>query len=130
MLKNEIIALGMPLDDHGAIAEALSANRIKVGNVSRADFAMWCAVTGTRAKLEDISENQAHPLRSAALACKDVLLGAADGIDLSKQDNQMMLQAFVIHGVITQPQADELISLASHPDPVTSQEVTKALEGN
>lgn len=127
--RAEILALGLPLDDHGALAKALSVGRVKIGTVSRAWFATWAAGNGMRAIIEDTAATVGHPLRSVALACKDVLAGAADGIDMSLPENQAMVGAWVQAGLMPQAEADKLLSFATQPDPVTSQEVGAVLEG-
>jgi hypothetical protein len=70
-----------------------------------------------------------------ALTVKDFLLGGvSDSLDLSDPVNQMMLGAWVAAGALTQPQADELIAMATVSQPVFSQnishqDVAKALRG-
>lgn len=125
----EIEATGLPLEDHGALAAALSVGRTKLGSISREGFATWAARTGVREKIEDYSQSAGHPLRSVALSLIDVLRSPTAGIDFSSPDNLNMLGAWVALGEITQAQADELIAAATTPDPVSSQEVTRALEG-
>lgn len=127
----EIIASGIPLTprDDGEIAKQLSIGRTKVGYVDKGAFALWAATTGMRSKIEDHSSNVNSPLRSIALTCKDVLQGAAEGIDFSKPENVLMLNAWISAGELSQQHADLLVALATHPDPVTAQEVAKALEG-
>lgn len=125
--KAEILASGLPLDDHGAVAAALSVGRVKVGLVSRARFASWAAANGMRAVLEDVASVANHPLRSVALACKDVLMGAAEGLDMAEQGNVAMLKSWVDAGLLPQAESDKLMAFATTPDPVTSQDVTRAL---
>lgn len=127
--RAEILALKMPLDDHGALANALSVGRTKLGSVSREGFATWAAKTGVREKIEDYSQTAGHPLRSIALSLIDVLRSPTSGIDFTSADNINMLGAWVALGEITQAQADDLIAMATTHDPVSSQDVSKALEG-
>ena len=119
-----ILAL-MP--DTQAIANALSVGKTKVGTVSRAWLATWSASNGMRAIMQDVSETTGHPLRSIALATLDVLAGAADGIDLSLPQNVAMVQAWVTAGTMPQIEADNLIALATTPDPISDREVVIAL---
>lgn len=111
----------------GAIAAALSVGRTKVGSVTREQFAGWAAGNGLRAKIEDCAGTPGHPLRSIALTLLDVLRGGFTGIDLSSASNQAMLAAWVAADAITQAQADELITLATTPDPITVNQVSDAL---
>lgn len=113
--------------DAQAIATAVSAGRVRVGSVSRADFAMWAASTGMRSKIEDHAANTQSPLRDAALACRDVILGAANSIDFALAPNQMMLGAWVQVGALTQAQADTLLALATTPDTINEFDVRCAL---
>lgn len=127
--RDEILALNMPMDDHGAIAAALSVGRTKLGSVSREGFATWAAKTGVRERIEDYSQTAGHPLRSIALSLIDVLRSPTSGIDFTSADNMSMLGAWVALGEITQAQADDLLAMATTNDPVSSQEVSKAMEG-
>lgn len=130
-LKDEILAGGFDLinRDDGAIAAALSEGRTKIGTVSRAWLATWAAGNGMRAVMQDVSTTQGHPLRSIALATLDVLGGAAEGIDLSEPANAASVAAWVQFGLMSQDQSDALFALATHPDPVSPQDVARALEG-
>lgn len=112
------------------IAAKMSVGRTRISSVSREVFATWAAKYGVRAKIEDYAATSDHPLRSISLALIDVLRSPTAGIDFSVADNLAMLQAWVTTGDITQTQADELITIATVPDPVSPYEVTSALEGN
>lgn len=113
--------------DTVALAAALSAGRTKLGSVSRELFAAWAAGNGMRAVIDDTAATVGHPLRSIALACKDVLAGAAEGIDFSKPQNAQMLQAWVQAGIMQQSDADSLYALATAPDPVDEMDVRRAI---
>ncbi|MDO9235998.1 MAG: hypothetical protein Q7U28_08205 [Aquabacterium sp.] len=116
--------------DDGAIAAAVNAARPgKVGKVDRAYFAMWAASTGMRSKIEDQATDLASPLRDAALACRDVIQGAAESIDFALTDNVTMLSAWVALGHLTQTNADKLLALATHDDHCTIDQVSAALNG-
>lgn len=109
--------------DPQAIADAVSTGRVKVGSVQRADFAMWAATTGMRSKIEDHAANTQSPLRDIALACQDLILGAASSIDFSIVSNRTMLAVWVQYGGLTQAQANDLLTLATKPDPITEFDV-------
>ena len=114
-LREDILTLPPELlaqRDTQAIADALPSVG-GVGRIERAEFAMWCADTGMRAKIEDHAANPASPLRSAALACRDVILGAANAIDFSLPGNAAMLGAWVAIGELSQDQADNLLAQAT-----------------
>ncbi len=122
-LRDDLIA-SVPLairvsQDSQAVAEAYNAMRHGVlGIVGRAEFSVWAAGNGLRAKIEDYASDPTSPLRSIALTCRDVILGAASGIDFSLADNRAMLGAWVSVGAITQTQSESLLALATHPDPI------------
>lgn len=102
------------------IADEINRRTVPVvGSVSRSRFAMWCGATGLRAAIADHAANQASQLRSIALTLEDFLLGGvADELHLSDPVNQAMVGAWVQAGALTQPQADELIALATTQQPV------------
>ena len=126
-IKTKCSAELLASQDADAIAIAVNVGRISVGYASREKFAMWAAKHDVRAKIEDHANNPASPLRSIALALLDVLRSPTEGIDLSVPDNAAMLGAWIASGEITQDQADELVALASRPDPVTEFDVRKAI---
>lgn len=127
-----LIAIG---SDAG-IADAINARSVQVvGTISRADFAKWCGATGLRAAIQDHADNSASPLRSIALTILDFLRGGvSETLDMADTSNQMMLDAWVQAGALTQIQADQLIVMATHSQPVFGQtighsDVAKALRG-
>src|SRR5574337_460623 len=72
----------------------------------------------------------ARPLSSIALVLRDVLRGAIPAIDLSPDTgNGQMLDAWVQAGALTTVQRDALLTLATHPDPITPSEVDRAMMG-
>ena len=134
MLYDDIQALDAALvasGDYQAIADALNAARPPlVGKVERAEFAMWAAGCGMRSKIEDHAVNLQSPLRDAALACRDVILGAAESIDLSLLPNQIMLGGWVAMGELTAENRDALIALATKPaEQITAARVASIMTG-
>lgn len=111
-----LIAVG---DDQG-IADIINARTAPVvGMVPRSIFSMWCGVTGLRSAIEDAAGTAGHPLRSIALTVLDFLRGGvSEALDFADSRNQEMLGAWVQAGALTQPQADELVSLATTDQPV------------
>lgn len=131
-LRDEILArpdlaASVQSRDCEAIAAAISQGRTKIGRIERAEFTIWAASTGMRAKIEDHSNNQASPLRSVALSLRDFILGAANALDLSVQDNANALQAWVNSGELGQAAYDALIDGATESNAVSAQEVAEAL---
>lgn len=134
MLYDDIQALDPALlasRDYQTIADALNAARQPVvGKVERAEFAMWAAGCGMRSKIEDHAVNLQSPLRDAALACRDVILGAAESIDLSLLPNQIMLGGWVAMGELTTENRDALIALATKPaEQITAARVASIMTG-
>ena len=109
------------------IATAISVGRTSLGKIERAEFAIWAASTGMRAKIEDHAANATSPLRSIALSLKDFILGAAQSLDLSIPDNQTALQAWVTAGELSQAAHDSLIIGATEQVIVTARDVAVAL---
>ena len=134
MLYDDIQALDAALvasGDYQAIADAINATRPPVvGKVERAEFAMWAAGCGMRSKIEDHAVNLQSPLRDAALACRDVILGAAESIDLSLLPNQIMLGGWVAMGELTTENRDALIALATKSaEQITAARVASIMTG-
>ena len=98
--------------DTKAITEALPLIRT-LGRIGRAEFAMWAAGNNMRCFIEDIASDKENPLRAAALACKDVILGAANSIDFSLYQNVQLLGAWVAYGYLSQIEADILLELST-----------------
>lgn len=116
--------------DYAAIADALNATRTALpGKIERAEFAMWAASCGMRGKIENHANDKASPLRDAALACRDVILGAAGSIDFALLPNQIMLAGWVDAGELSPQNRDTLLAMATHPlVPVTAAQVEVALK--
>ena len=137
--REEILALGMPLDDHGAIAEALSAGRTKIVSREVGDGAISLAL-GTpdgplfMLQLEAIANTPASvemaPEQIAQIAiCRQAWRSINRvGFDVGNQGVRDGIDAMV-GTLLTQSQADAIKGLAVVADSVSSQEVTKVLEG-
>lgn len=119
----EIQATGLPLEDHGAIAAALSAGRTK----------LVLTEIGNGKILETIGLQAGNQLLDAIYNAPDfkhvVPLLEQGRLDISSAVSQGALDMLAAAGACTQANADKLKALAVVPDPVTSQDVTKALEG-
>lgn len=125
---DELAALEAPLlaQDTAAIAAALPAVPV-IGEVSREWFATWAAGTGMRAKIEDSASNPADPLRSIALTLVDVLRSASSGISFAYGHNRAMLAEWVAAGHCSQPDADQLLAMATRYAPVEEMAVRQAM---
>lgn len=135
----EIQATGLPLTDHGAIADALSAGRTKVISREVGDGAIALAL-GTPAgpifmlTLETIANQPVTEATPPELVAQIAVARQAwrsinrVGFDVGNQGVRDGIDAMV-GTLLTTEQAEAIKALAVVPDPVTSQEVTKALEG-
>lgn len=110
-----------------AITAMFSAGRVVVDSVSVAEFASWAAETGMRAVIEDHATDKASPLRSVALALRDVLSGAVGSISFARPANMQMLGAWQQAGSINASQKAQLLALATKPAPLTDNEIAEAL---
>ena len=119
---DEINATGLPLDDHGAIAAALSVGRTKLVTTAIGKGTIL-ATLGRDAgnAFLDVIDN--HP---DFRHIKDIV--AASVFDMSLQVSQDGVQEMV-PAVLTQEQADALKALAVVPDTVTVQEVAAVVNG-
>lgn len=119
----EIQATGLPLDDHGAIAAALSVGRTKLVPTE----------IGNGKILETIGLQAGNQLLDAIYNAPDfkyvVPLLEQGRLDISSAVSQGALDMLAISGACTQANADKLKALAVVPDIVSSHDVTKALEG-
>ena len=135
----EILATGLPLTDHGAIADALSAGRTKVISREVGDGAIALAL-GTPAgpifmfQLEQIANTPITESTPPELVAQIAVARQAwrsinrVGFDVGNPGVRAGVDAMV-GTLLTAEQAEAIKALAVVPDPVSSQEVTKALEG-
>jgi hypothetical protein len=80
--------------------------------VSVGDFIIWAAKSGLRASIEDICNTPEHPLRSSSLALRDFLTNGGLGyFDMDNGDNMEMLDAWVLAGIVSTEQKQDLLSL-------------------
>ena len=102
------------------ICDEINARTVPVvGGVDRSRFAMWAGKTGIRAVIQDHAETTGSPLRSICLTLLDFLQGGvSDELAMNEPDNQQMLGVWVALGAITQEQADDLIAMATTPQPL------------
>lgn len=85
-----------------------------VRDVDRRTFVNWCAATGMRAVIQDVSADTESPLRSSALAMLDIILGGGnEGINFADPSNVTMLDAWVYYNKLTTPNRTALLALAT-----------------
>ncbi len=125
-LRDEILASGLPLTDHGAVAVALSAGRTKVipspigiGTV----LAVMAPIGGDFLNaLEGIGATDSN----VKWALKMIEQGT---FDVGHQVTRAQLEAFAVAVPAMADGVAALLAVAVVPDPVSSQDVSKALEG-
>lgn len=135
----EIQATGLPLTDHGAIADALSVGRTKVISREVGDGAIALAL-GTPAgpifmlQLEQIANTPVTEATPPELVAQIAVARQAwrsinrVGFDVGNPGVRDGIDA-MIGTLLTAEQAEAIKALAVVPDPVSSEDVTKALEG-
>ncbi len=122
----EIRATGLPLDDHGAIAEAISSGRTRIQSMPigiGTVLAVMAPVGGDFLNaLEQIGQSDAN----VKWALKMIEQGT---FDVGHPVTRAQLEAFKQAAPEMSDGIDALLAVAVVPDPVSSQDVTKALEG-
>ena len=122
-LIDEIIATGLPLIDHGAIAAALSAGRTKTVPTE----------IGNGMIIETIGLAAGHALLDAIYGNADFRyvkpLLEQGRLRIDSPLVRATLDGMVGAGVITQAEANALKALAVQADPVTAYDVGYALQG-
>ena len=135
----EIQATGLPLTDHGAIADALSAGRTKIisrevgdGSIALAlgvpagpVFLMQLELLANTAVTGETTPEQLAQIAVARQAWRSI---NRVGFDVGNAGVRAGIDAMV-STLLTAEQAEAIKALAVVPDPVSSQDVTKALEG-
>jgi len=120
-LKDEILALGMSLDDHQAVADALSVGRVKVSYTE----------IGCGTVLSELGLTRGNMLL-------DIIYGSQDyryvkplleqgRLDVGSALVRGTLDFLVAGAVITTAEAQKLKALAERPDPVPLQDVSHAI---
>ena len=124
--RDEILALAMPLDDHGAIADALSVGRTKV-------VATPIGIGTVLAVMAPIGGDFLNALEAMGAADSNVkwaLKMIEQGtFDVGHPVTRAQLEAFALAAPVMATGIAALLNVAVQADPVSSQEVSKAMEG-
>lgn len=135
----EIHATGLPLTDHGAIADALSVGRTKVISREVGDGAIALAM-GTPAgpifmlQLEQIANTPVTEATSPELVAQIAVARQAwrsinrVGFDVGNAGVRAGIDAMV-GTLLTAEQAEAIKALAVVPDPVTPVDVQRVIDG-
>lgn len=110
-------------------ADRLSQLLTEVANVPIDQLSAWAAITGLRAKLQDASVSQEHPLRSIALSALDLLRGnMADSFDIVIYSS--LLDALEQGGLMSVEDRLSLVAMATVPRKITPSEVSMAVRNS
>lgn len=106
--------------DEVAIQTIVAAMRAPAGTVdgtvSQQDIRVWAAATGMRAIIEDHANDPTSPLRSSALALKDLLVGdASGGLDLGRSEVQTMMEVWGQNGALSAADRAALVAIGQKP---------------
>lgn len=115
--------------DDGAIAAALSVGRTKTQNVAISDVQAYLQTNGLWWSIKGAAADAQHPANAAAIAVMDVANARYESLDMMLPIISEMLGGLVATGLMAQADQDELAGMGVVPDPVTPQDVSKALEG-
>lgn len=122
----EIQATGLPLTDHGAIAEALSAGRTKVQATPIGIGTVLAVMAPVGGEFLNALESLGATDANVKWALKMIEQAT---FDVGHPVTRAQLEAFAVNVPTMADGIAALLALAVVPDPVSSQEVTKALEG-
>lgn len=101
-------------DSPGAVVDLLTAlGDFMVGPLRSTTAKAWAA-TGPYAAIVDASNNVSHPCRASCLVIRDSF-SCGDPIHIESSDLQQMLAAWVVSGICTQGQVDDLYERAKQP---------------
>jgi hypothetical protein len=122
----EILALAMPLDDHGAIADALSVGRTKVVATPIGIGTVLAVMAPIGGDFLNALETMGAVDSNVKWALKMIEQGT---FDVGHPVTRAQLEAFALAAPTMATGIAALLNVAVVADPVSSQEVSKALEG-
>ena len=125
-LYDDIIATGLPLGEHGLIAETLSNGRTKI-------IPRFIGIGTIMDTLGPVNGAALLDAMDALKATNNVIKWAwvlleSGTLDMGSQATRAELDGLVTANTIPQAAADALKALAVVPDPVTWQQVAAAIE--
>jgi hypothetical protein len=124
--RDEILATGLPLDDHGALAEALSVGRTKVISSPIGIGTVLAAMAPNGGDFLNALEAKGATDANAKWALKMIEQAT---FDVGHQITRLQLEAFAAANAEMADGIAALLNVAVQADPVSSQEVSKAMEG-
>lgn len=124
--RDEILALNMPLDDHGAIADAMSVGRTKISATPIGIGTVLSAMAPMGGDFLNALEGMGAADANVKWALKMIEQGT---FDVGHPVTRAQLEAFAIAAPQMADGITALLNVAVVADPVSSQEVSKAMEG-
>ena len=124
--RDEILATGMPLDDHGAIADALSVVRVKVASTPVGIGTVLAVMAPMGGDFLNALEAMSPSNSNVKWALKMI---EQSTFDVGHPVTRAQLEAFAVAVPEMADGITALLNVAVQADPVSSQEVSKAMEG-
>lgn len=124
--REEILATGLPLDDHGALAEALSVGRVKVQSTPIGIGTILAVMAPYGGDFLNGLEAKGATDANAKWALKMIEQAT---FDVGHPVTRLQLEAFAAANAEMANGITALLNVAVQADPVSSQEVSKAMEG-
>ena len=124
--REEILALGLPLDDHGAIADALSVGRVKVAPTPVGIGTVLAVMAPIGGDFLNALEAMSPVNSNVKWALKMI---EQSTFDVGHPVTRAQLDAFAAAVPEMADGITALLNVAVQADPVSSQEVSKAMEG-
>lgn len=124
--REEILATGLPLDDHGALAEALSVGRTKVGSSPIGIGTVLAVMAPVGGDFLNALETIGTSDSNVKWALEMIKQGT---FDVGHPVTRAQLQAFAVAAPTMATGIAALLNVAIQDDTVSSQDVSKALEG-
>lgn len=126
MLIDEILTTGLPLDDHGALAAALSVGRSQVVSAPIGIGTVLAVMAPAGGDFLNALEAMGATDSNVKWALRMIEQGS---FDVGHPVTRAQLEAFAVAAPEMAGGIAALLSVAVMPAPVSSQEVSKALEG-
>ena len=125
--RDEILALNMPMDDHGAIAAALSAGRTKIVSTPIGIGTVLAVMAPQGGDFLNTLETLGAQDANVKWALKMIEQAT---FDIGHPVTRAQLEQFAIAAPALADGIAALLNVAVVADPVSSQEVSKAMEGH
>jgi hypothetical protein len=124
--REEILATGLPLDDHGALAEALSVGRTKVVTSPIGIGTVLAAMAPVGGDFLNALESMGATDSNVKWALEMIKQAT---FDVGHPVTRAQLEAFAVAVPSMADGITALLNVAVQADPVSSQDVSKAMEG-